>query len=75
LANAKRLEVVFWLGTLPMMVTIGLGAQRMFGAFQRRLPLAAAGAAVVLGLLSMTGRMTASPFAHSGHMEMVHDGR
>jgi len=73
--DAMVIMFVFWLGTLPMMVTIGLGAQRMFGAFQRRLPLAAAGAAVVLGLLSMTGRMTASPFAHRGHAEMVHDGR
>jgi len=47
--DAMLIMFVFWLGTLPMMVTIGLGAQRMFGAFQRRLPLAAAGAAVVLG--------------------------
>jgi len=73
--DAMLIMFVFWLGTLPMMVTIGLGAQRMFGAFQRRLPLAAAGAAVVLGLLSLTGRVTASPFAHGRHVEMVHDGR
>ena len=73
--DAMLIMFVFWLGTLPMMVTIGLGAQRMFGAFQRRLPLAAAGAAVVLGLLSLTGRVTASPIAHGRHMEMVHDGR
>ncbi|HTK52401.1 MAG TPA: sulfite exporter TauE/SafE family protein [Gemmatimonadaceae bacterium] len=73
--DAVLIMFVFWLGTLPMMVTIGLGAQRMFGAFQRRLPLAAAGAAVVLGLLSMTGRMTAGPFAHHGHAAMMHDGR
>ena len=73
--DAMLIMFVFWLGTLPMMVTIGLGAQRMFGAFQRRLPLAAAGAAVVLGLLSLTGKVTASPIAHGRHMEMVHDGR
>jgi len=73
--DAMLIMFVFWLGTLPMMVTIGLGAQRMFGAFQRRLPLAAAGVAVVLGLLSMTGRMTAAPFAHGSHADMVHDGR
>src|SRR5262245_22112925 len=41
--DAMLIMFVFWLGTLPMMVTIGLGAQRMFGAFGRRLPLAAAG--------------------------------
>jgi hypothetical protein len=73
--DAMLIMFVFWLGTLPMMVTIGLGAQRMFGAFQRRLPLAAAGAAVVLGLLSMAGRMTASPFMHHGHAEVVRAGR
>jgi sulfite exporter TauE/SafE len=73
--DAMLIMFVFWLGTLPMMVTIGLGAQRVFGAFQRRLPLAAAGAAVVLGLLAMTGRMNASPFGHRGHVETVHDGR
>src|SRR5262245_56404553 len=73
--DAMLIMVAFWLGTLPMMVNTGLGARRMFGAFQRRLPLAAAGAAVVLGLLSMTGRMTASPFVHRGHAEMVHDSR
>jgi hypothetical protein len=67
---------VFWLGTLPMMVTIGLGAQRLFGAFQRRLPLVAAGAAVVLGFLSMAGRISARPLADATHsVEMTHGGR
>lgn len=73
--DAMLIMFVFWLGTLPMMVTIGLGAQRVFGAFGRRLPLAAAGAAVVLGVLSMTGRVSASPLAHRGHVEMMHDRR
>lgn len=67
---------VFWLGTLPMMVTIGLGVQRAFGGFARRLPLVAAGVAVLMGALSMTGRLTASPLAHGGHaMEMPHGDR
>ena len=73
--DAMLIMFVFWLGTLPMMVTIGLGARRVFGAFGRRLPLAAAGAAVVLGVLSMTGRVSASPLAHRGHVEMMHDRR
>ena len=74
--DALVVMFVFWLGTLPMMVTIGLGAQRLFGTFQRRLPLVAAGAAVVLGLLSMAGRLNAGPIRHVRHpVEMVHDGR
>jgi sulfite exporter TauE/SafE len=74
--DAMMVMFVFWLGTLPMMVSVGLGAQRLFGAFQRRLPLVAAGAAVVLGFLSMAGRISARPFAHTGHaVEMTHDSR
>jgi sulfite exporter TauE/SafE len=73
--DAIAVMFFFWLGTLPMMATVGLGAQRMFGTFQRRLPLVAAGAAVALGLLTMAGRMSARPVTHAGHVEMVHDGR
>ena len=74
--DAMMVMFVFWLGTLPMMVSVGLGAQRLFGAFQRRLPLVAAGAAVVLGFLSMAGRISARPLAHASHaVEMTHDGR
>lgn len=74
--DAMAVMLFFWLGTLPMMVTLGVGAQRIFGAFQRRLPLVGAGAAVVLGLLSMAGRVTAHPLAHAEHgVEMLRDGR
>lgn len=74
--DAVTVMCVFWLGTLPVMVTIGVGAQRVFGTFQRRLPLVAAGVAVALGLLSMAGRLTARPFDHVRHpVEMVHDSR
>ena len=74
--DAVAVMFFFWLGTLPMMVTLGLGAQRLFGAFQRRLPLVSAGVAVVLGVLSMAGRVTAHPLTHAEHgVEMVHDGR
>jgi sulfite exporter TauE/SafE len=74
--DALAVMFVFWLGTLPMMVTVGLGAQRLFGSFQRRLPLVGAGAAVVLGLLAMAGRLSVSPVKHVRHsVEMVHDGR
>jgi sulfite exporter TauE/SafE len=74
--RAMLVMLAFWLGTLPMMVTLGLGARRFFGTFERRLPLAAAGMAVVLGLLTMAGRITTSSIRHPRHAtEMVHDGR
>jgi uncharacterized protein len=73
--DAVLVMLAFWLGTLPMMVTLGLGARRVFGSFQRRLPVAAAGAAVVLGALSMAGKLTARPFEHVRHAEVVHDSR
>ena len=74
--DAMLIMFVFWLGTLPMMVTIGLGAQRMFGAFQRRLPLAGcrrrrrARPPVDDGQDDREARSRTA-----GHAEMVHDGR
>lgn len=47
----------FWAGTLPVMLTLGLGAQRLFGPMRRRLPLFTAGVVVVMGLLSITGHL------------------
>lgn len=79
IGDATLVMLFFWLGTLPMMMALGLGAQRLFGVFQRRLPLVGAGAAVVLGLLSMAGKMSARPLEHAGHTgtvaEAMHDGR
>jgi len=75
-ADAMVVMFVFWLGTLPMMVTLGLGAQHLFGAFRRRLPLVGAGAAVALGLLSMAGKIGSWPLPRPGPvMEMTHDRR
>lgn len=48
----------FWLGTLPMMLAIGLGAQRLLGRFRTRLPLVTASILVILGVLTAAGRFT-----------------
>ncbi len=53
---------VFWAGTLPVMLTLGIGLQRAAGPLQRRLPTIAAAAVVLIGLLSIAGRM------HMGHV-------
>lgn len=48
---------VFWLGTLPLLVTLGLGVQRLAGPLRARLPVLTAAVAVLLGLLSIGGRL------------------
>jgi uncharacterized protein len=49
--------IAFWVGTLPMMIAVGVGAQRVFGRFRRGLPAMSAAAVVVIGLLAIFGRM------------------
>lgn len=50
---------VFWLGTLPVMATVGVAAQRGLGPLGRRLPLVTATVLVMLGLLTIAGRFPA----------------
>jgi sulfite exporter TauE/SafE len=64
--------LVFWSGTLPVMISLGLGLQRAAGPLRSRLPAITAAAVMVLGLLSITGRLApppaaASPAAHVDH--------
>ncbi|HUO52090.1 MAG TPA: sulfite exporter TauE/SafE family protein [Gemmatimonadaceae bacterium] len=60
----------FWAGTVPMMLAIGLGAQRLFGPLRRRLPLVTAAAVVLLGLLSIAGRLHPPAMSMSMPMSM-----
>ncbi len=55
----------FWLGTVPILLALGLGAQRLLGPMARRLPLASAALVLVLGLLSIAGRVH-PPAMHMG---------
>jgi len=66
----------FWAGTVPIMVGVGLAAQSLLGPLARRLPVVTAAALVVLGLLTMAGKLglpTPLPVAdccgppHAGH--------
>lgn len=49
----------FWLGTLPLMAALGAGARTLLGPLSRRLPVATALVLVIMGLLTLTGRVTA----------------
>lgn len=59
--TAAVMMALFWAGTLPMMLTVGYGAQRLTGAFRARLPLVTAAAVVVMGVLSIAGRLSIDP--------------
>ncbi len=48
---------IFWTGTLPMMVAVGAGARRFAGRFGARLPVASAVVVILLGALSIGGRL------------------
>ncbi|MEQ1691503.1 MAG: sulfite exporter TauE/SafE family protein [Gemmatimonas sp.] len=52
---------VFWLGTVPALVAIGLGAQRVFGPLRRKLPTLGALTVMLMGLLALSGRLTMAP--------------
>jgi hypothetical protein len=67
-AAAMLVMAFFWLGTLPAMLAVGYGLQRVTGRWRTRLPLVTAMAVVVIGALSMFGRLqgpgTADAHAH-----------
>lgn len=54
----------FWLGTVPMMAAVGLGAQRLLGRFRTRLPVVTAAVLVLLGALTVAGRFGPMAQAH-----------
>jgi len=56
-AGGALVMAAFWLGTVPVMAAVGLAAQRALGPLRRRLPVVTAAALVVLGLLTIAGRV------------------
>ena len=64
---------VFWLGTLPVMVSLGLGVQRLAGALGRRLPAATAALLVIVGLTMVFSRTMTPPMAQSPLATTVSD--
>ncbi|MCC6675833.1 MAG: sulfite exporter TauE/SafE family protein [Phycisphaerales bacterium] len=57
---------VFWLGTLPIMIGLGVSLQSLTGALRRRLPLVTSLLIVVVGLFTVAGRLTLPAFAAHG---------
>lgn len=51
--------MVFWAGTLPVMVSLGTGIQFLTGRLNAKLPYITAGAVVVVGVMTATGSIHA----------------
>ena len=51
---------VFWVGTLPVLLALGIGARRLAGALGDRLPALTAAALVAVGLVTLSGRLSLS---------------
>lgn len=54
---------VFWVGTLPVLVALGAGVRAAMGALGNRLPVVGAMALVVVGLVTLGGRLGLEPAA------------
>lgn len=67
---------VFWLGTVPLLLAVGLGAQFVGRPLARHMPLAGAAIVFVLGVLSLAGKLHQVPsIGHIGataHPHGVH---
>jgi sulfite exporter TauE/SafE len=64
------LMAVFWVGTLPMMMAVGLGLQRLAGPWRARLPMVSAAVILVFGVMSLTAHLNLVPAAHWLHRIM-----
>jgi sulfite exporter TauE/SafE len=71
--NGMLVMAIFWLGTVPALVAIGLGAQRVFGPLRRRLPALGALTVMVMGLLALSGRLHMSPQQATQHNMAAHE--
>ena len=56
-ASGALAMAAFWLGTLPVMAVLGVGLQSLFGPMRRHLPMATALLLVIVGVLSLAGRV------------------
>jgi sulfite exporter TauE/SafE len=57
----------FWAGTVPMLLGVGLGAQRVFAPLRSRLPMVSAVLVIAFGLLAITGRLRAPTMGSAAH--------
>ncbi|MFA6165519.1 MAG: sulfite exporter TauE/SafE family protein [Gemmatimonadaceae bacterium] len=59
--DAMLIMTAFWVGTLPMMLAIGVGIRRLAGPLRDRLPIFSALVLVAIGLYSLSGGIQRDP--------------
>lgn len=64
--------LVFWAGTLPVLVSLGAGIQAALGLLGKRLPAVCAIALIVVGLTTLAGRMNLDSNAIAQSLESKH---
>jgi uncharacterized protein len=65
--RGAALMAVFWVGTVPMMLAVGVGMQRLTGRFRARLPMVSAATIFLLGALSLAAHLDLLPASHVLH--------
>ena len=68
--KSAAIMAVFRAGTLPMMLAVGVGAQRLLGRIHDRLPMASAAMVLALGLLSIALHLRNDSMPHWLHALM-----
>ena len=63
---------VFWLGTLPMLVTIGAGVQRLSGTLGAKMPVLTCLVLLVVGMWTLLGRSFINPVALADRVSQPH---
>ena len=69
-ASGALVMLAFWAGTVPMLLGVGFGVQRLGRPIARRLPVASAVLVLVLGALSIAGRIR--PVGEMQHAHAIH---
>ncbi len=59
----------FWAGTLPVMVSLGVGLRGLLGTFGKRVPIATCILLIVVGLYTLFGRSHLEPLAMAQSIE------
>jgi hypothetical protein len=61
--------VAFWAGTLPMLVTLGVGVRGALGPIGRRLPTLTVVGLIVAGLFTLSSRAALDPLSLAGKLD------
>jgi sulfite exporter TauE/SafE len=64
--------IAFWIGTVPMLAAVGIGARQIARPIARHLPVASAVVVLVLGALSVAGRLQPVGSPHTGASHAAH---